>query len=94
MIKKDLKIDFFAFLKNYIKQKKIDLDDVNYNTFLNNKELSNNKYKEEQSEQLVLEKEAQLLELYKDIPFSQFKKDSIKNLLDISKLELRVICVL
>ena len=38
--------------------------------------------------ELVLEKEAQLLELYKDIPFSQFKKDSIKSLLDISKLEL------
>ena len=33
-----------------------------------------------------MENEAQMQELYKDIPFSKFKKDSIKNLLDISKL--------
>ena len=57
-------------------------------SILNNKELSNNLIKEEQSEELVLENEAQLLELYKDIPFTQSKKDSIKNLSNKSKLEL------
>ena len=57
-------------------------------SILNNKELSNKLSKEEQSEELVLENEAQLLELYKDIPFTQSKKDSIKNLSNKSKLEL------
>ena len=57
-------------------------------SIINNKGLSNEINKNEQLEEVVLENEAQMQELYKDIPFSQFKKDSIKNLLDISKLEL------
>ncbi|MBC8399110.1 MAG: hypothetical protein H8E16_18695, partial [Flavobacteriales bacterium] len=57
-------------------------------SIINNKELSNEINKNEQTEEVVLENETQIQELYKDIPFSQFKKDSIKNLLDISKLEL------
>jgi hypothetical protein len=57
-------------------------------SIINNKGLSNKIDKDEQTKEVVLENETQMQELYKDIPFSQFKKDSIKNLLDISKLEL------
>ena len=57
-------------------------------SIINNKGLSNEINKNEQTEEVVLENETQIQELYNDIPFSQFKKDSIKNLLDISKLEL------
>ena len=57
-------------------------------SIINNKGLPNEINKNEKTEEVVLENETQIQELYKDIPFSKFKKDSIKNLLDISKLEL------
>ncbi len=47
-----------------------------------------NLVKEENNNEVVSENETQFLKLYKDIPFSEFKKDSINNLIALSKLEL------
>ncbi|MDG1343222.1 MAG: hypothetical protein P8P43_00210 [Flavobacteriaceae bacterium] len=57
-------------------------------SILKNNVSSNNPANEESSNELVSENETQFLELYKDIPFSKFKKDSLNNLIDLSKLEL------
>ena len=57
-------------------------------SILKNKISSDNTGKEEGSNKPVSENETQFLELYKDIPFSEFKKDSLNNLIDLSKLEL------
>ena len=57
-------------------------------SILKNNISSDNTAKEEGSNKLVSENETQFLELYKDIPFSEFKKDSLNNLIDLSKLEL------
>ncbi|MDG1792165.1 MAG: hypothetical protein P8H02_02790, partial [Flavobacteriaceae bacterium] len=57
-------------------------------SILKNNVSSNNPANEESSNDLVSENETQFLELYKDIPFSEFKKDSLNNLIDLSKLEL------
>lgn len=57
-------------------------------SILKNNISSDNTANEEDSNKLVSENETQFLELYKDIPFSEFKKDSLNNLIDLSKLEL------
>ena len=57
-------------------------------SILKNNISSDNTGKEEGSNKPVSENETQFLELYKDIPFSEFKKDSLNNLIDLSKLEL------
>ena len=57
-------------------------------SILKNNISSDNTAKEEGSNKPVSENETQFLELYKDIPFSEFKKDSLNNLIDLSKLEL------
>ena len=57
-------------------------------SILKNNISSDNTANEEGSNKLVSENETQFLELYKDIPFSEFKKDSLNNLIDLSKLEL------
>ena len=49
---------------------------------------SNNISSEENASEVVSENETQFLALYKDIPFSEFQKDSLNNLMDLSKLEL------
>ena len=49
---------------------------------------SNNISSEENASEVVSENETQFLALYKDIPFSEFQKDSLNNLIDLSKLEL------
>ena len=63
-------------------------------SILKNNVLSNNVVEKEQTKEVVSENETQFLELYKDIPFSQFKKDSLNNLLDLSKLELAELYIL
>ena len=57
-------------------------------SILKNNISSDNTANEEDSNKPVSENETQFLELYKDIPFSEFKKDSLNNLIDLSKLEL------
>ena len=57
-------------------------------SILKNNISSDNTANEEGSNKPVSENETQFLELYKDIPFSEFKKDSLNNLIDLSKLEL------
>ena len=57
-------------------------------SILKNNISSDNTANEEGSNKSVSENETQFLELYKDIPFSEFKKDSLNNLIDLSKLEL------
>ena len=57
-------------------------------SILKNNISSDNTANEEGSNKLVSENETQFLELYKDIPFSELKKDSLNNLIDLSKLEL------
>ena len=57
-------------------------------SILKNNISSDNTANEEDSNKLVSENETQFLELYKDIPFSEFKKDSLNNIIDLSKLEL------
>ena len=57
-------------------------------SILKNNISSDNTGKEEGSNKPVSENETQFLELYKDIPFSEFKKDSLNNIIDLSKLEL------
>ena len=57
-------------------------------SILKNNISSDNTGKEEDSNKPVSENQTQFLELYKDIPFSEFKKDSLNNLIDLSKLEL------
>jgi hypothetical protein len=57
-------------------------------SILKNNISSDNAANEESFNKPVSENETQFLELYKDIPFSEFKKDSLNNLIDISKLEL------
>ena len=57
-------------------------------SILKNNISSDNTGNEEGSNKPVSENETQFLELYKDIPFSEFKKDSLNNLIDLSKLEL------
>jgi hypothetical protein len=49
---------------------------------------SNNISSEENASEVISENETQFLALYKDIPFSEFQKDSLNNLMDLSKLEL------
>ena len=49
---------------------------------------SNNISSEENASEVISENETQFLALYKDIPFSEFQKDSLNNLIDLSKLEL------
>ena len=63
-------------------------------SILKNNISSNYPANEESSEELVSENETQFLELYKDIPFSKFKKDSLNNLIDLSKLELAELYIL
>ena len=63
-------------------------------SILKNNVSSNNPANEESSNDLVSENETQFLELYKDIPFSKFKKDSLNNLIDLSKLELAELYIL
>ena len=51
--------------------------------------ISSNKISSEvNTSKVVSENETQFLALYKDIPFSEFQKDSLNNLMDLSKLEL------
>ena len=57
-------------------------------SILKNNISSDNTANEEGSNKPVSENETQFLELYKDIPFSEFKKDSLNNIIDLSKLEL------
>ena len=57
-------------------------------SILKNNISSDNTANEEGSNKPVSKNETQFLELYKDIPFSEFKKDSLNNLIDLSKLEL------
>ena len=49
---------------------------------------SNNISSEENASEVISKNETQFLALYKDIPFSEFQKDSLNNLMDLSKLEL------
>ena len=49
---------------------------------------ADNLVKEDNNNEVVYKNETQFLKLYKDIPFSEFKKDSINNLIALSKLEL------
>ena len=63
-------------------------------SILKNNVLSNNSVDQERIKEDVSVNETQFLELYKDIPFSQFKKDSLNNLLDLSKLELAELYIL
>ena len=63
-------------------------------SILKNNALSNNSVDQERIKEDVSVNETQFLELYKDIPFSQFKKDSLNNLLDLSKLELAELYIL
>ena len=63
-------------------------------SILKNNALSNNNVDQERIKEDVSVNETQFLELYKDIPFSQFKKDSLNNLLDLSKLELAELYIL
>jgi hypothetical protein len=49
---------------------------------------TNNLFKEDNKNEVVIENKTQFLELLKDIPFTQFKKDSLNNLIALSKLEL------
>ena len=48
----------------------------------------NNISGEENASEVISENKTQFLALYKDIPFSEFQKDSLNNLMDLSKLEL------
>ena len=57
-------------------------------SILKNNISSDNAANEKSSNKPVSKNETQFLELYKDIPFSEFKKDSLNNLIDLSKLEL------
>ena len=57
-------------------------------SILKNNISSNNISIEENTSEVISENETQFLALYKDIPFSEFQKDSLKNLIDLSKLEL------
>ena len=55
---------------------------------------SNNISSEENASEVISENETQFLALYKDIPFSEFQKDSLNNLMDLSKLELAELYIL
>jgi len=57
-------------------------------SILKNNISSNNISIEENTSEVISENETQFLALYKDIPFSEFQKDSLNNLIDLSKLEL------
>ena len=57
-------------------------------SILKNNISPDNAANEKSSNKPVSKNETQFLELYKDIPFSEFKKDSLNNLIDLSKLEL------